>query len=114
MSQTDIFDSETVVPDPDLAQRAGTLLGFQERYARVHDQLRLLLAADKLGDWSQRHHRRHLAIADLVADQYPLVVFHGDVGTGKTAMAECIAAEEPDVVRECVDPRVGTARERHR
>lgn len=91
MSQTDIFDSETVVPDSGLAQRAGTLLGFQERYARVHDQLRLLLAADKLGDWSQRHHRRHLAIADLVADQYPLVVFHGDVGTGKTAMAECIA-----------------------
>ena len=91
MSQTDIFDSETVVPDAGLAQRAGTLLGFQERYARVHDQLRLLLAADKLGDWSQRHHRRQLAITELVADQYPLVVFHGDVGTGKTAMAECIA-----------------------
>lgn len=91
MSQTDIFDSETVVPDAGLAQRAVTLLGFQERYARVHDQLRLLLAADKLGDWSQRHHRRQLAITELVADQYPLVVFHGDVGTGKTAMAECIA-----------------------
>lgn len=91
MSQTDIFDSETVVPDAGLAQCAGTLLGFQERYVRVHDQLRLLLAADKLGDWSQRHHRRQLAITDLVADQYPLVVFHGDVGTGKTAMAECIA-----------------------
>ncbi|TPE58554.1 AAA family ATPase [Sandaracinobacter neustonicus] len=91
MNQTDIFDSETVVPDAGLAQRAGTLLGFQERYARVHDQLRLLLAADKLGDWSQRHHSRPLAITHLVADQYPLVVFHGDVGTGKTAMAECIA-----------------------
>lgn len=91
MSQTDIFDSETVVPDASLAQRAGTLLGFKERYARVHDQLRLLLAADKLGDWSKRHHRRQLPICDLVADQYPLVVFHGDVGTGKTAMAECIA-----------------------
>jgi SpoVK/Ycf46/Vps4 family AAA+-type ATPase len=91
VSQTDIFDSETVVPDAGLAQRAGTLLGFRERYARVHDQLRLLLAADKLGEWSQRHHRRQLAITDLVADQYPLVVFHGDVGTGKTAMAECIA-----------------------
>lgn len=91
MNQTDIFDSETVVPDKGLAQRAETLLGFQDRYARVHDQLRLLLAADKLGDWSRRHHSRRLAITDLVADQYPLVVFHGDVGTGKTAMAECIA-----------------------
>ena len=27
----------------------------------------------------------------FAADQYPLVVFHGDVGTGKTVTAECIA-----------------------
>ena len=88
---TDIFDSEVIVPDDELAHRATTLLGFGDRYARVHDQLRLLLSADKLGDWSKRYHRRHLPIINLVADQYPLVVFHGDVGTGKTAMAECIA-----------------------
>lgn len=91
MSQIDIFDSETVVPDATLAHRAGTLLGFEGRYARVHDQLRLLMSADKLLDWSQKHHRRPLAICALVTDQYPLVLFHGDVGTGKTAMAECIA-----------------------
>ena len=90
-TSTDIFDSEVIVPDADLSRRAATLLGFNERYARVHDQLRLLLSAAKLGDWSNRHHKRHLPIIDLVADQYPLVVFHGDVGTGKTAMAECIA-----------------------
>lgn len=91
MSQINIFDSETVAPDDALAHRAGTLLGFGARYDRVHDQLRLLMSADKVGEWSKRHHRRQLAICDLVADQYPLVVFHGDVGTGKTAMAECIA-----------------------
>lgn len=91
MSQIDIFDSETVVPDAALAHRGATLLGFEQRYARVHDQLRLLLSAGQLSEWSKRHHSRALAICDLVADQYPLVVFHGDVGTGKTAMAECIA-----------------------
>lgn len=91
MSQIDIFDSETVVPDTELARRAGTLLGFEARYARVHDQLQLLLAADQLGDWSRKHHKRQIPITDLVADQYPLAIFHGDVGTGKTAMAECIA-----------------------
>lgn len=91
MNQVDVFDSETIVPDAVLAARARTLLGFEARYARVHDQLRLLLAADKLDEWSRRHHQRTLAVAALVADQYPLVVFHGDVGTGKTAVAECIA-----------------------
>ena len=91
MSQTDIFDSETVVPDARLADQARTLLGFDARYARVHGQLRLLLAADALDGWSRKHHGKAVPIVDALADQYPLVVFHGDVGTGKTAAAECIA-----------------------
>lgn len=91
MTQPAIFDNETVVPDHTLTQREGTLLGFETRYARVRDQLRLLLNTGELGSWSQVHHGTRLPICDRLADQYPLVVFHGDVGTGKTAMAECIA-----------------------
>lgn len=91
MTQKAIFDSETVVPDAELAAREKTLLGFEPRYARVHDQLRLLLNADALGEWSFRHHGGKLAITERVADQYPLIIFHGDVGTGKTATADCIA-----------------------
>ncbi len=86
-----IFDSEVVVPDAELATRERTLLGFERRYSRVRDQLRLLLSADKLGHWARRHHGVALPICDRVADQYPLVIFHGDVGTGKTAVAECVA-----------------------
>ncbi len=86
-----MFDSETPLPNDALARREKTLLGFETRYARVHDQLRLLLNVGGLGDWNRMHHGGKLAICDLVAEQYPLVIFHGDVGTGKTAMAECIA-----------------------
>ena len=91
MSQPTIFDSETPLPNDTLAKREKTLLGFDARYARVHDQLRLLLNVGALGEWNRKHHGGKLAICDLVAEQYPLVIFHGDVGTGKTAMAECIA-----------------------
>lgn len=91
MSQPSIFDSETPLPSDALAKREKTLLGFSARYARVHDQLRLMLSVGGLGDWNRKHHAGKLAICDLVAEQYPLVIFHGDVGTGKTAMAECIA-----------------------
>lgn len=91
MTQNIIFDSETLIPDAALAARESTLLGFEPRYARVHDQLRLLLNAGSLDGWSRKHHGAKLAICDRVADQYPLIIFHGDVGTGKTAMAECIA-----------------------
>ncbi|MER9819164.1 ATP-binding protein [Mesorhizobium sp. M0129] len=91
MSQTSIFDSETPLPDEGLAHRERTLLGFDVRYARVHDQLRLLLNLGQLASWNKRHHGGLLALCDLVAEQYPLAIFHGDVGTGKTAMAECMA-----------------------
>jgi len=91
VSQASIFDSETPLPSDAFAKRQTTLLGFDVRYTRVHDQLRLLLNVGGLSDWSQKHHGKKLAICDLVADQYPLVIFHGDVGTGKTATAECIA-----------------------
>ncbi|MCK1513744.1 AAA family ATPase [Bradyrhizobium sp. 190] len=91
MSQPSIFDSETPLPSEALAKREKTLLRFAARYARIHDQLRLLLNVGGLGEWNRKHHGGKLAICELVAEQYPLVIFHGDVGTGKTAMAECIA-----------------------
>jgi len=91
MTQSRIFDGETVIPDADLTQRETTLLGFETRYVRVRDQLRLLLSAGDLDSWSRTHHGVRLPICDLLADQYPLIIFHGDVGTGKTATAECIA-----------------------
>lgn len=91
MSQPSIFDSETPLPSDSLAKREKNLLGFETRYARVHDQLRLLLNVGALGEWNRKHHGGKLALCDLVSEQYPLAIFHGDVGTGKTAMAECIA-----------------------
>ncbi|MEQ1715300.1 MAG: ATP-binding protein [Hyphomicrobium sp.] len=91
MSQTRIFDSETPLPDNAIAKRQKTLLGFEARYVRVRNQLRLLLQQGELAAWSQKHHKAVLPICELVSEQYPLAIFHGDVGTGKTATAECIA-----------------------
>jgi SpoVK/Ycf46/Vps4 family AAA+-type ATPase len=91
VSQPKIFDSETVLPDDALSARAPTLLGFDARYTRVRDQLRLLLNRDELGGWNKKHHKGKLALAHLVDEQYPFAIFHGDVGTGKTATAECVA-----------------------
>jgi AAA+ superfamily predicted ATPase len=91
MSQQNIFDGKIALPDANLAAREKTLLGFDARYRKIHDQLRLLLNLGDLATWSKKHHRQKLALCDLVAEQYPLVIFHGDVGTGKTATAECIA-----------------------
>lgn len=91
MSQTSIFDKKTPLPDSILDSREKALIGFESRYRRTHDQLRLLLNIGNLTDWSKRNFGRKVPLCDLIAEQYPLVIFHGDVGTGKTATAECIA-----------------------
>ena len=91
MSQTRIFDSEIPLPDDTLAAKEKTLLGFEPRYIRVRDRLRLMLQLDDLGKWNKKHHGGKLLLCDLIAEQYPLIIFHGDVGTGKTATAECMA-----------------------
>jgi SpoVK/Ycf46/Vps4 family AAA+-type ATPase len=87
-----IFDYEKPLPDATLAARTKGLLGFEDRYRRVHDQLQLLLRADELPTWSKKYHGgATIPICARILEQYPLVIFHGDVGTGKTTTAECIA-----------------------
>src|ERR1700722_16344414 len=91
MSTTNIFESELALPDEELSAKEKTLLGFDERYANVRDRIRLLLSANEIVAWNKKFHGGHLHLASLVKEQYPLVIFYGDVGTGKTAVAECIA-----------------------
>ena len=86
-----IFDARTALPDAGLTNKASTLIGFEGRYARVHDRLQLLLRLSELPAWSQRHYHQVVPLCSLIAEQYPLVIFHGDVGTGKSATAEGIA-----------------------
>lgn len=91
MKESSLFDRESVLPDDELTTIENRLLGFDARYSRVHDQLQLLLAADKLSHWNQAHHGGKLKLCEMVSEQHPLAIFHGDVGTGKTATAECVA-----------------------
>lgn len=87
----EVFESEISLPHAALTDRESSLLGFEERYERIRSQLELLLKLDDLEAWNKTHHKGALLLAELVAEQHPLVVFHGDVGTGKSAMAECLA-----------------------
>ncbi|WP_186038783.1 ATP-binding protein [Burkholderia gladioli] len=90
MAEPSVFDIRIPLPSKDITNRAKTLLGFEELYAKVHRQLRLLLLSNELEGWSKKHFGEKIPLVELVRDQYPLVIFYGDVGTGKTAMAEAI------------------------
>lgn len=91
MPTSELFELELELPNTRLTEIAQRLIGFQERYKRLRNDLQLLIDPDSVDSWSQKFYNRRLPLIDVLADRYPLVIFHGDVGTGKTATAEAIA-----------------------
>jgi AAA+ superfamily predicted ATPase len=84
----DLFELELELPNAAIAAASARLVGFENRYQRLHRDLRLLSDPEQLRAWSKKHHHKELVICNAVADRYPLVIFAGDVGTGKTVTAE--------------------------
>ncbi len=84
----ELFELELGLPDDTIKASAKRLVGFENRYQRLHRGLRLLADPEELRAWSRKYHHKELPICDAVSDRYPLVIFAGDVGTGKTVTAE--------------------------
>jgi len=94
MSETDTptaFESKHDLPDEELLDRSKRLVGFAHRFARLGAQMRLLGDVDGVERWAKEYHEGAPGILDALADRYPLAIFHGDVGTGKTTTAEAAA-----------------------
>ena len=79
------------LPTEALSNRAEGLVGFEGRYTSVAGQLRLILERDEVRRWSQQLYGRVIGACTWSEDRYPLAIFSGDVGTGKTVTAECVA-----------------------
>ncbi len=84
------FESRRELPDEALRAQAARLVGFTRRFDRLTGHMRLLADVDGVKHWAERFHGGGSLVASL-GDRYPLIVFHGDVGTGKTATAEAAA-----------------------
>ncbi len=91
IDRAELFELELELPDGRLQVGGQRLIGFAERYERLRRDLRLLIDPEGLDAWSRRLYGRRVPLVDVAADRYPLVIFHGDVGTGKTATAEAAA-----------------------
>ena len=86
----DLFDRRLTFPDPAAKRRLGRLVGIDEAKARLTKLLAVLVNPDGLKAWAHKHHRGASALLDLVERRPPLAVLAGDVGTGKTELAETV------------------------
>lgn len=86
----ELFDRRLVFPDPAAKRRLDRLIGLEEAKARLTKLLAVLINPDGLKAWAQKHHGGGSLFVDLVERRPPLAVLAGDVGTGKTELAETI------------------------
>lgn len=88
LEMSGIFSSVREYPDSEADRRFDRLVGLDEIKTRLRKEARLLLDPESLTEWASRHHRKEVRIASLFRARPPLFIFGGDVGTGKTALAE--------------------------
>jgi AAA+ superfamily predicted ATPase len=85
------FEVERVYPDETARTLYENLIGLDEHKKRLLVELEMLLYPQRLAVWSRKHHQgRVLHLCEQLRNRTPLILLEGDVGTGKTALAETI------------------------
>lgn len=88
---TDLFETVLTFPDSEMQARYAALCGLDEAKAHLAKEAETLLRPDLLEKWSKEKHGVHLPAIDLLRRRPPLIIFAGDVGTGKTELATTFA-----------------------
>lgn len=91
VEHVDLFAQVLQFPDPDAQDRFAALVGIDDVKARLIAEASLLIDSDAVERWSKQHHSGFPLGAREVAQRTPLIVLAGDVGTGKTEVAESFA-----------------------
>lgn len=89
-SPDDLFERRITYPDFDPQARLARLVGLDDQKLRLTKILGVLVNPAGLEEWARRHHPNARALLDTVLRRPPLVVLAGDVGSGKTELAETI------------------------
>ena len=86
----ELFERRTIFPNFEAQERLRALVGLEDQKQRLAKILGLLVNADGLDVWVKRFHPGAESIVRAVMARPPLVVLAGDVGSGKSALAETI------------------------
>ncbi len=89
-SLDELFEPRLTYPDSAAKVRLDSLVGLDDKKARLTKILALLVNPAGLEDWIGKHHKGAVHLKNTVLRRPPLVVLAGDVGSGKTELAETI------------------------
>ena len=86
----DVLSKTISFPSDEAQAHLSHLVGLDGHIEALTRDLRLIFDPQMVEAWSNRHYGSLLPAVELIKDAVPLIVFEGDVGTGKTALAEAI------------------------
>lgn len=85
-----LFERRMSYPFPDARDRLARLIGIDEQKQTLTKLLALLVNASGLKRWKEEHHPDADLVLDSILNRPRLVILAGDVGSGKTELAETI------------------------
>lgn len=84
----DLFEDIRDYPDPESLSKFEGLVGLDQTKNRLLKEAELLISPSLLDEWNKKHHSGKIEFLHYFKSRPPLFIFAGDVGTGKTALAE--------------------------
>lgn len=85
-----LFEGRMSYPHPSAQERLDRLVGLDDHISKLTKVLGLLVHPGGLRRWREAHHPGAGLLVDSVLNRPPLVILGGDVGSGKTELAETI------------------------
>ena len=86
----ELFDRRMEFPDMDARKRFVRLVGVDDAKTRLTKLLGILVNPAGPKAWAEKHHKDANTLLDYLERRPPLVILAGDVGTGKTELAETV------------------------
>lgn len=86
----DLFERRLDFPDHDAKRRLARLVGIDDAKERLAKVLAVLVNPAGPKGWAEKFHNGAPTLLDYLTRRPPLVILSGDVGTGKTELAETI------------------------
>lgn len=102
MSAEDLFAAVDQFPDEAARERYEQLIGIDAIKRQLLNEARVLLEPSLVERWSTRVHRAVIPAVHDVMNRNAVVILEGDVGTGKTELAETVG----DPIARSLDTKV--------
>lgn len=86
----DLFERRLTYPDTDARRCFDELVGIDNAKSKMVKSICIFLHPAKLEKWGEKYHTGISKLLDKVMRRPPLLILAGDVGTGKTQLAESV------------------------